>query len=78
MNRFERGFGAQGEAKLQYMDGEYELLQSGSYVICAVTGQQIYLDELRYWNIERQEPYASAEVALRRERELAGTQPDDA
>ncbi len=30
----------------------------GSYVICAMTGKHIPLDELRYWSVARQEPYA--------------------
>ncbi len=71
MNRFERGFGTQGEAKLKYLDGEYEVVHPGSYVLCAATGQQVYLDELRYWSVERQEAYASAEISLKREQEFA-------
>jgi hypothetical protein len=39
----------------------------GSYVICAVTGRRISLADLRYWSVDRQEPYADAEASLNRE-----------
>lgn len=66
MNRHERQFPLKGEAKLKYLHGEFQVLQSGTFVRCAVTGQAIGLDELRYWSVELQEPYADAQVALSR------------
>jgi hypothetical protein len=66
MNRFERNVGQAGEAKLRYLDGEFQVLTPGSFVRCAVTGQLIPIENLRYWSVELQEPYASAEVSLRR------------
>ncbi|HKG81625.1 MAG TPA: DUF2093 domain-containing protein, partial [Beijerinckiaceae bacterium] len=33
---------------------------------CAVTGEAIPLDQLRYWSVERQEAYASPEAVLKR------------
>ncbi|MBO9097414.1 MULTISPECIES: DUF2093 domain-containing protein [Rhizobium] len=48
------------EAKVRYLDGDFQLLAPGSHVICAMTGQRIPLDELRYWSVARQEPYADA------------------
>ena len=39
----------------------------GSFVRCAVTGEQIPLDELRYWSVARQEPYLNASISLKRE-----------
>ena len=71
MNRFEsprRG----GEAKIRYHDGDYQILTNGSHVICAVTGAAIPLDELRYWNVERQEAYVDAEASLRRHIQIYG------
>lgn len=62
MNRYERP-AAQGEAVIQYLDGDYRLLKPGAYVRCAVTGSQIPLAELRYWSVERQEAYAGPEIA---------------
>ena len=55
-----------GPAKLEYRDGEYIVLVPGNYVVCAVSSVQIPLEELRYWSVERQEAYASAEIALKR------------
>ena len=66
MNIMERD---QGEAKLHYLDGEYEVVAPGSYVICAVTGAQIPLDALRYWSVDLQEAYASSAIATARAQE---------
>jgi hypothetical protein len=52
-------------ARLHYMPGSYRILTPGDHVVCAVTRQPIALEELRYWSVERQEPYVSAEVAVR-------------
>jgi hypothetical protein len=52
-------------AKLHYMAGTFRMLSSGDHVVCAVTGQKIPLDELRYWSIARQEAYADAEASLK-------------
>jgi hypothetical protein len=70
MNRFERLFGLRGEARLRYFDGEFQVLAAGDFVRCAVTGEPIALTDLRYWSVERQEAYASAEVAFARHRAL--------
>ena len=66
MNRFERLFGFRGEAKVKYLDGEFQVVSPGDYVLCAVTGEPMPLAELRYWSVELQEPYATAEASLRR------------
>lgn len=55
-----------GEAKLQYLDGDYRLIAPGSYVVCAVTGARIPLDELKYWSVDRQEAYATPQAVLER------------
>lgn len=68
MNMMERGI--RGPAVLQYMDGEYRVLTQGTYVICAVTGVQIQLEDLRYWSVDLQEAYANAEAATKRYREI--------
>lgn len=62
MNRFE-GTGFR-EAKVRYLDGDYQILASGSFVICAMTGANIPLDELRYWSVARQEAYADCAASL--------------
>jgi hypothetical protein len=51
------------EARVHYMAGTFRVLSSGDYVTCAVTGRQIPLDELKYWSVARQEPYATAEAS---------------
>jgi hypothetical protein len=58
-------------ARIQYMAGTFRILASGDHVVCAVTGQRIPLHELRYWSVERQEPYIDAEASLKAE-QLAG------
>jgi len=59
----------QGEARIEYLSGDYKILKHGSYVTCAVTGKPIPLDELRYWNFGRQEAYLNCEVSYQRELE---------
>lgn len=56
-----------GEAKVKYLDGDFEVMMPGAFVRCAITGQQIALDDLRYWSVDRQEAYADAEVSLQAE-----------
>ena len=58
-----------GEAKLRYLDGDYQVLEPGSYVICAVTGEKIELDDLRYWSVARQEAYVNGLISYQRELE---------
>jgi hypothetical protein len=70
MNRFERLFGLRGEARLRYFDGEFQVLIPGDFVRCAVSGEAITLTDLRYWSVELQEPYATAEIAFARYRSL--------
>lgn len=59
-------------AKLYYAPSSFRVLRPGTHVLCAVTGEAIPLAELRYWSAERQEPYASCEIATRR---LLGLDP---
>lgn len=52
-------------ARLHYMANGFRVLTPGDHVVCAVTGEKIPIEALRYWSVERQEPYASAEVAMK-------------
>ena len=52
-------------ARVHYLPGTFRLLSDGDHVVCAVTGVRIPLHELRYWSVERQEPYADAETSLK-------------
>jgi hypothetical protein len=53
-------------AKLYYGPSTFRILRPGQHVICAVSAQVIPLEELRYWSADRQEAYATAEIATRR------------
>lgn len=55
--------GREGEATLSYGDSDYEVVRPGRFVTCAVTGEPIPLPELRYWSVDRQEPYATVQAA---------------
>ena len=46
-------------AKLKYLPNNFQIIEKGDYVICAVSGKKIYLENLTYWNVELQEPYFS-------------------
>lgn len=66
MNRIEKFFGLKSEAKVRYLDGEFEVITPGDFVNCAVSGQPIPLADLKYWSVDAQEAYASAEISLKR------------
>ena len=70
MNKFERLFGLKGEARVRFMDGEFQVVSPGDFVVCAVTGVPIALADLRYWNVELQEAYVTADASLQRFREV--------
>ena len=46
-------------AKLEYFSNNFKIIENGDYVICAVSGKEITLENLNYWNVELQEPYFS-------------------
>lgn len=52
-------------AKLHYMANGFRQLSPGDHVLCAVTGAKVPLDDLRYWSVALQQPYASAEISVR-------------
>ena len=64
LNRF--GPSSQGQAKLEYRDGDFRVIATGAYVICAVSGAHIPIEELKYWSVDRQEAYATPEAVLKR------------
>ena len=57
------------EAVIRYLDADFQILESGSFVRCAVTGKPIELDELKYWSVERQEAYVDVHASFKREQE---------
>jgi|TARA_B100001964_G_scaffold106151_1_gene118589 hypothetical protein len=53
-------------AKLKYGPNDFEVLEKGNHVVCAVSGKKISLDKLTYWNVDLQEAYfSSKEVQIR-------------
>ena len=46
-------------AKIKYLPNNFEVIQDGDYVICAISGKKISLENLTYWNAENQEAYFS-------------------
>jgi hypothetical protein len=67
LNRTDRSSSMPGEAEIKYLDGDFRVVRPGAFVRCAVTGVLIPLEELRYWSVDLQEPYASPEAVLQRQ-----------
>ncbi len=56
-------------AKIKYLPNNFEIIDPGDYVVCAVSGKKINLENLTYWNVELQEPYFSyQESFIKREK----------
>ena len=47
------------KAKLNYKQNFFEIIEDGDYVLCAVSGKEIQLQNLNYWNVDLQEAYFS-------------------
>lgn len=69
MNRFDKLLGKQRQAEVKYLDGEFQVVSPGDFVLCALTQEPILLSDLKYWSVERQEAYLSASVGLQAEME---------
>ena len=55
-------------AKIKYLPNNFKIIKNGDYVICSISGKQISLENLTYWNVELQEPYFSyIEASQKRE-----------
>lgn len=54
------------EAVVRYDDNEITILKQGLFVRCAVSGERIPLDELRYWSVDLQEAYRGPQEATQR------------
>ena len=59
--------GAGRAARIHYLPSTFRVLSDGDHVVCAVTGARIPPHELRYWSVERQEPYVDAAASLKAE-----------
>ena len=60
----------ENKAKLKYYPSNFEIIEKGKFVICAVSGKKIPLNSLTYWNVELQEAYFSPLEAQHRYEEL--------
>ena len=41
-------------AKLKYSPNNFSIIEHGDHVICAVSGKKILLENLNYWNVDKQ------------------------
>ena len=57
-------------AKIKYLPNNFQIIDSGDYVICAVSGKKINIENLTYWNVELQEPYFSIKKLSKKERKI--------
>ena len=46
-------------AKLKYLPNNFNILETGDHVLCAISGKKIMLENLTYWNVDKQEAYYS-------------------
>ncbi len=53
-------------AKIKYSPNNFQVIEPGDYVICAVSGKQIEIENLTYWNVELQEAYFSYVEAFKK------------
>jgi hypothetical protein len=58
------------KAKIKYLPNNFQIIENGDYVECAVSGKKINIENLTYWNVDTQEAYYSyVEASKQRERE---------
>ena len=57
-------------AKLKYLPNNFQVIETGDHVICAVSGKMIRLENLTYWNVDLQEAYYSYKEAFEKKEEL--------
>ena len=58
------------KAKIKYLPNNFQIIEDGEYVECAVSGKKIIIENLNYWNVEVQEPYFSYKEAFIKREEL--------
>ena len=58
-------------AKLKYLPNNFDIVEEGDHVICAVSGKKISLQNLNYWNVDEQEAYFSyVEATIKKEKNI--------
>ena len=58
-------------AKIKYLPNNFEIIEHGDYVVCAISGKKIRIENLTYWNVELQEPYYSYKEALEKREKIS-------
>ena len=58
------------KAKIKFEPNNFKIIEQGDYVVCAVSGKHISLNQLTYWNVELQEAYFSPKEAQERYEQL--------
>ena len=53
-------------AKIKYCPKNFQILEAGDYVVCAISGKEISINDLNYWNVALQEPYYSYREAFQK------------
>ena len=48
-------------AKLKFLPNNFQIIEEGDHVICAISKKKILLESLNYWNVDKQEAYYSYE-----------------
>ena len=57
-------------AKLKYLPNNFEIIENGDHVTCAISGKKILLENLTYWNVDEQEAYFSyVEAYIKKEKQ---------
>ena len=46
-------------AKIKYLPNNFEIIEPGDHVLCAISEKKISLENLNYWNVDLQEAYYS-------------------
>ena len=58
------------KAKLIYKHNSFDILEEGDHVLCAISGKEIKLKDLNYWNVDLQEAYYSPKEVKERVKNL--------
>ena len=53
-------------AKIKYLPNNFQIIESGDHVLCAISGKKISIENLNYWNVELQEAYFSYKEAYQK------------
>ena len=57
-------------AKIKYLPNNFQIIENGDYVVCAISGKKISLENLTYWNVDLQEAYFSFKEAYIKKEQL--------